>query len=533
MKLSVNKTRERRFADINDRLKLLDNERVRLFLLEKGYFPESQFIPDDFFTTRDLVAEKKYQSLKKIKTTSKNEGDASFLFYPKNKYAIRALGIPPLEQYVRLSNYIADNWEKISEHLLLTSDDLVIPYSYPLFYSDYKRSDVGITNHKILNEIDLPEAINQYKYCIFLDIKSFYPNIYTHALAWSLDIKTMEIAERNNKKNWANQFDQLVRKLHKNRTKGILIGPYTSDLASEILLRSIDAELSKRIKEEKIEMAGYRFKDDYYLFVNELEEAHHIRTEIQQILIEYHLEVNEAKTKVIQTDEFSERKAWKAPLERLKQDISAVFKKKDRYGRVQINEKELRLWLMETAKLFEEFNDEYIVKTILGKFIQKGVNSITIKGNKVKKCPYVINIDEAYNSIFSVINNLCEKVPSAWPLFMSFICLLNSENIDLEVKKKIEFFLLDCIDRNINQRDSFLLVWTLYAFWRNEFQLGEKLKGRIRKEFFNNWLVLAFIDADAGIEYIDRRQYKLTIKNHSDLRSLHEVISVFSYGSKI
>jgi len=155
-------------------------------------------LPDDFFTTRALIS---YKNLKRIKKQKNiiNEGTPTFLIFSKNQHTIRFLGIPPIENYIRLCNFIADNWKKISKHLYLQSQDMIIPYSYPLFFDGIKRSEINITNYKIYSESDIPIAVSQYEYCVFIDIKNFYSSIYTHTIAWCLDPKTQEKKERGDR----------------------------------------------------------------------------------------------------------------------------------------------------------------------------------------------------------------------------------------------------------------------------------------------------------------------------------------------
>jgi len=529
MNSGLKKLKEKRFKDINTRLSKIRREDVRTFLLKYGYFPESQFLPSDFFSTTSLVEKAALKKLKKLSYDKAKEGKPTFLFFPRSKYAIRALGVPPIEGFVHLSNFISDFWDEIKKHLQLNQGDLIIPYSYPLFFENKKRSDVSISNHKVLSELDIPVAVSHFNYCIFLDIKSFYPSTYTHTLAWCLDSRTRERPERNNKHNFANKFDSLTRKLYNGRTKGILIGPYTSDLASEILLRTIDKEISEKISNKKIETIGFRFKDDYVLFFNRLEDADFTRKCIQQILNDYHLEVNDNKTRVVHTDEFEDKKVWKVEVEKLKNEINEVYQSVNKDGLLVVPEKRIRFWLKKTQSLYELHDDEYIIKTILGNLVKEKVKSISIKKTTTSSCPHQIALEEVYISIFSYISYLCKKAPSSWPLFMVFICFCLKNNPNKEVVSSVKIFLFDFIKSYAKSGDSFSLIWTLYCLWRCNIDLTEQLKRLIRKEYEENWLVMAFLSKKTSAH---KMKVDLVNRNRRNAKPLFEVVSVFGYGSK-
>jgi len=534
MNSSLKKLKRRRFNEINNRLKKINAEDVRSFLLKSGYFPESQFLPNDFFTTKKLVEKDVLKKIKELKHENSDEGTPSFLFFPKSKYAIRALGVPPIENYLHLSNFIADNWKKISTHLRLGDNDLIIPYSYPLFFKGKKRSDIGINNYKLYSELDIPRAVNLFNYGILLDIKNFYPSVYTHTLAWCLDSKTKEKKERCNFENWANKFDSLTRKLYKSRTKGLLIGPCTSDLASEILLRTIDRDISRKILNRKNNIIGFRFKDDYVLFSDTVEDADFIIKEIQHIFNEYHLEANENKTRIIHTDSFEDKKTWKVEVEILKNEINEVYEMVNEDGLLKIPEKKIRLWMKKIQNLYQIYNDEYIIKTILGNLIREGVNSISITKNTTTSCPHTVALADVYISIFSYLSCLCKKVPSSWPLFLIFICLCLEGSANEAIERAIRTFIHNLAESFTKSGDSVSLIWALYVFWRCKIDIDSNLKKKIKNKYSeDNWLIMSFIDSNAGVFSISGgTRLELVNKKYEDLQPLFKVVSIFGYGSK-
>jgi len=333
-------------------------------------------------------------------------------------------------------------------------------------------------------------------------------------------------------KNWANKFDYLTRQLYKGRTKGILIGPYTSDLASEIILRTIDKEFSRRMENKKKEFLGFRFKDDYVFFTKTNEEADFIRKEMQFVLNEYHLEINENKTKIIRAGEFEDKKTWKADVERLKAEIEDAYMNIDEKRNLELTEKEIRYWLRKTKSLYKDYEDEYIIKTILGSLIKESVVSISIIKNITKSFPFNINPGEVYISTFSYINQLCRKSPSAWPLFMMFVLFCFNGIKDRKNKAPIKLYLFDLINKFLEFEDPFSLIWTLYTLWRCKINIPRFLKNKIIKKNKENWLIMSLIDSKFGICSIGGIDYSIINKERQKMSSPASVISVFGYSSK-
>jgi hypothetical protein len=264
----ISEIKDKRFQEINSRLSSLEDHRVRDFFLKNGFFPESQFLPCDYFTSKEL--------LENIYSDINFNSTAASVIFPKSRFAFRNITIPPVKEYLELSDFISENWDSFKAHLILDSSTNIIPYSFPLFYEDQKRSEIGINNYKIMTEHDFTRLKEFFDYCVFIDIKDFYPSIYTHALAWSLDKKTDHSFNCDScscgcdnkkctcfhrcKEYWPNKFDEKIRHLSSNRTKGIPIGPYTSDFASEVLLRAVDADFSKKLKSRDCEYIGLSLK---------------------------------------------------------------------------------------------------------------------------------------------------------------------------------------------------------------------------------------------------------------------------------
>ena len=88
-------------------------------------------------------------------------------------------------------------------------------------------------------------------------------------------------------------LDKLIRDSQYGQTMGIPIGPDVSLLVAELLLSRIDQELVN-----KTAVKGLRYFDDYELTFETLADAERGRAVLQELLGNYELTLNEAKTSI-------------------------------------------------------------------------------------------------------------------------------------------------------------------------------------------------------------------------------------------
>lgn len=92
-------------------------------------------------------------------------------------------------------------------------------------------------------------------------------------------------------------MDVLNRTLNRNETKGIVIGPYTSSLFSEIILSKVDRNIIQKCKEKDISFV--RFCDDYDFYSDSKESLENdTRLLISESLSNYKLDLNMNKMKL-------------------------------------------------------------------------------------------------------------------------------------------------------------------------------------------------------------------------------------------
>jgi hypothetical protein len=206
----------------------------------------------------------------------------------------RIFSIPYPTSYVNQCKFISDNW-----------DDLQFYFHEKTERDTFTKSQIHIRkmqDKKELFEMNYKDFDSKYglleteisigaKYVVRADISNCFPSVYTHAIPWAL--VGIEEAKRNQRDSskWYNQLDFYTRALKDNETHGILIGPHSSNLISEIILVAVDDELQQY---------NYtRCIDDYTCFVSSQQEADNFVIDLANALKKYDLLLNHKKTEII------------------------------------------------------------------------------------------------------------------------------------------------------------------------------------------------------------------------------------------
>ena len=206
----------------------------------------------------------------------------------------RQLGIPVPMAYEIQCKLLKDNWKEIIDHFVKCTQN----------QKEYKISRIHVrkmNNKKSIFEMNyddwkkdaIPASIKVgKKYMVKADISTCFPSIYTHSIPWALLGKPYAKTHRNNSL-WQNSLDEFCRNMQCGETDGLITGPHSSNIISEIILCSIDEKLSDN------NWDFIRHIDDYEAYVNNESEASEFLTDLQRELREYNLSLNHKKTKII------------------------------------------------------------------------------------------------------------------------------------------------------------------------------------------------------------------------------------------
>ena len=256
----------------------------------------------------------------------------------RNTGTSRQIGIPHPEPYFQLCKAIELNWKDINEHIGKPKDK----------FNFCHVREIG--NHMHIFEMNYEGTDRWYKenleqgyylgcsHVVSADISTCFPSIYTHAIPWAAMGKEKakkawkeNIKNRRSKKNkenlkhWSENLDEHIRNCNDQQTSGILIGPHTSNIISEIILTRVDCELQKLGYKKVI-----RYIDDYTYFANDEIDARNFLKQLELILKNYELLLNTKKTKIVTlTEYFSDN--WPSKLSRFN------FPMKEEFGHTTID----------------------------------------------------------------------------------------------------------------------------------------------------------------------------------------------------
>lgn len=131
------------------------------------------------------------------------------------------------------------------------------------------------------------------------DVSRFFESIYTHSISWAVKGKSFAKETRANS-DFSKFFDQLMQRSNFNETNGIIIGNEVSRIFAEIILQSLDNEISEELKNYGLDACvDYdikRYLDDYYIFASKDSVLETISSVLESKLRFYKLHLNENKT---------------------------------------------------------------------------------------------------------------------------------------------------------------------------------------------------------------------------------------------
>lgn len=242
-----------------------------------------------------LSSEKFFQYIKTKSFPYNDKKPTDYIRYSnmRNLNIPRPLSIPDPFSYANQIEIIRQNWTKIKGHFKTKSNNQQHKVSRIHIRNLYNKESLFEMNYKNFEDDDDPESklFIKSRYIVNVDISNCFPSIYSHSIVWALVGKNIAKQKKNNQE-WFNQIDFYTRNLKFGETNGILIGPHSSSIISEIILCCVDYELCK---------LGYKFYrniDDYTCYTNSYAKAENFIIEITEELKKYELSLNSKKTKI-------------------------------------------------------------------------------------------------------------------------------------------------------------------------------------------------------------------------------------------
>jgi hypothetical protein len=256
----------------------LSGAQVAESLLRHNYFPRIAGAGDELppcFNSVDLSL----AIAKKVAATAPRKSGYDTVQIQATRFdlAPRRLELPHPRAYCELAVHFATNWHRYS----FVSDR-------ESAFRPTRLKDGRIFSMRAIS----PPSRRSFgaKYRVQADVSQFYHSIYTHAVPWALVGRAQAKSNRGGA-NWFNELDAVLRSAHRGETLGVAIGPGTSALVGEILLRAVDKDLS-----------GYRFSraiDDYRFDAPDLATAEQFVIDLTRALAQYNLNLNPRKTEIL------------------------------------------------------------------------------------------------------------------------------------------------------------------------------------------------------------------------------------------
>lgn len=227
------------------------------------------------------------------------------LFYEKyEQLMIHYCSISPASirapKTVAGSYYSKSSWENINKYktgsVALDGLEKYVKHAPSFFsYRGYDRL------YKFFNSRDYLALEKRFAFLKTLDVTKCFDSIYTHCLSWAIKDKSFTKSHVSVSSTFAQEFDRVIRHGNHNETNGIPIGPEISRVFAEILFQEIDRRVIQALADLKFRQ-DYEFRryvDDVFIFARSEAIANRIHDKYADVLIDFNLHTNAAKSTCI------------------------------------------------------------------------------------------------------------------------------------------------------------------------------------------------------------------------------------------
>lgn len=205
----------------------------------------------------------------------------------------RHLGVPHPQSHIAQCLAIKRCWEQIKRQCGKPAQ----PVSR-IFIRDTGTERVFVMNYKGQERFEVEEQEINFamgaSYVVHADISTCFPSIYTHSIPWAMHGRQKAKKARGDLSLAGNILDKATQVVRDSQTNGLLIGPHTSNIISELVLTCVDSALLKKGHKRLT-----RHIDDYRFYARTHEEAENFIRDLGMALREYELSLNEKKTKIL------------------------------------------------------------------------------------------------------------------------------------------------------------------------------------------------------------------------------------------
>jgi RNA-directed DNA polymerase len=278
----------------------------------------------------------------------------------------------------------------------------------------------------------------EYDYIFSTDITDCYGSIYTHSVEWALHTKGKNGVKEERKagespRSVGKIIDEKLRNMNNGQTNGIPQGSKLMDFIAEIILGYADLDLTKRLKQLKIDETKFhilRYRDDYRILTNEPSLGHEILKQLNLVLIELGLKMHPGKTTESGDVIISSLKAEKveaiyiAPIQQyFQKEALRIYQISKKYPNSGLVMKEL-------SDFYDRVSDTKVMKKVNYEVLVAIITMVSIQS------PRTINWTAAINSkIIERINNKERQIDLTKKVIAKFMELPNVGLIDLWLQR--------------------------------------------------------------------------------------------------
>lgn len=434
------------------RLEKLAKDQLEDTLLVHGYFAEANVLPPI------------YELEKRTGDTDNITRDPLVVHVPKGKNEWRDFTFLHPQNYGSVVELLCENVTSITEHL--KKNQSIVSYSTPVtFANPGERAGLQIGAWTEMQR-HLVEAsgLNKLNTLVQLDIQRCYHVLYTHTLEWAL--------KDEGDSKLGDQLDVALRRGNQNRTHGLAVGPYISDVAAELVLSKVDELIEKECS--AIESLGYRFKDNYYFLCKNDSDAAKIVANVAVVLRGYHLTLNDAKSKVMNFTDYM-ISMWQVEHNFIGETVGINDKK--------LTDGQLKLYLSKSIILSKAFNNE---KNVIEKTI-----------SKIMECELIGFID--YKWLFYTLSNSLYLKSLSYPKLINYMKKLAYEN-PIKLDREYKLFMQSEIESADDNKDLYRLSWLGYILKDHQddalLQLIKDTLARHTEHIFISKLYMYLVDEE-------------------------------------
>lgn len=221
----------------------------------------------------------------------------------------RHLGIPHPESYAVQALAISKHWQEIANHS--NQPNPAVSRIHVRHIGDGRIFEMNYKGvERFQHEEDEVRWMAGAKFVVEADIAACFPSIYTHTIPWALNSKDETKKSGSITKYAGNLLDKCTQNTRDRQTNGLLIGPHSSNIISEIILTKIDSALQAKGYKNVV-----RHVDDYRYFADTYDEAELFVKTLGLNLRAYELSLNEKKTRILELPRPSDEN-WRLVLNR-------------------------------------------------------------------------------------------------------------------------------------------------------------------------------------------------------------------------